>query len=341
MYSNMKSILQEIFPSAEMASYLAKCPISDDIDCSRDNGLDGAPPEKLPLYRYQIEDAVSGALIPLKRKREIFLLLAEGEEDGYFSTLADAASRAIQKMQMEPGEFFFLKGYYSGGASHFREYALDPYLSWENIFACIREFLGDLEGGKEELTYFVAEKWSPDGKGNLKNDYNYTLVGSDVCYFECNGLFDPDQIEFAGGGDLNLPVPFRAGDIVTIDCRPFAPVSHAVSVEVGDNADCCCLQALFRESGGTWDTGAVKHGQIFPDYGYSQLSPLYRLSSFHGQLSEEESLLQKVSGYVNGDEGRGAALWDFICHLRGKGRRNGKVTEEQILSYIDKINRES
>lgn len=26
--------------------------------------------------------------------------------------------------------------------------------------------------------------------------------------------------------DLNLAVPFHAGDIVTVDCRPFVPLSH-------------------------------------------------------------------------------------------------------------------
>ena len=106
--NDISPILKEIFPSAEMASYLARCPFGDDADgrYSRHGRMfDDAPPEKLPLRRYNIANAIAGALISLERKRELFLLLAEGEEDGFFSDLADAVSQAVQEMQPEPGEF--------------------------------------------------------------------------------------------------------------------------------------------------------------------------------------------------------------------------------------------
>ena len=155
------------------------------------------------------------------------------------------------------------------------------------------------------------------------------VLGTEVCYFSSSRREYPD---FSIYNDVNLPVPFHAGDIVTIDCRPFAPVSHAVILEVGDNCDCCCLQALYYAGNGTWDTGAVKHGHIMPHYG-GKLSPLYRLASFHGQLPEEERLLEKVSQYVNGEEERGSALWNYIFELCDGGMKR-TVTEDQILSYI-------
>lgn len=37
---------------------------------------------------------------------------------------------------------------------------------------------------------------------------------------------------------------------------------------------------------------------------------------------------------MNGDEERGAALWDHIFHLEEEGKQR-TVTEEQILSYIE------
>ena len=133
--------------------------------------------------------------------------------------------------------------------------------------------------------------------------------------------------------DLNLPIPFRAGDIVTVDCRPFAPVSHAVILEVGDNFDCCCVQALYRRRNGTWDTGAVKHGYILPGRELPQLSPLYRLATFHGQLPKEERLMEQVSRYVNGEEARGSALWNAIVQLTTE-RRKRTVTEGQLRSLL-------
>jgi len=105
---DLSPILKELFPSAEMASYLSRCPFGDDIPSDRNYVFDDAPPEKLPLYRYMVEDAVAGAPISLERKQELFLWLAEGEKDGFFSDLADAASLAIQEMQPKPGEFLYV-----------------------------------------------------------------------------------------------------------------------------------------------------------------------------------------------------------------------------------------
>lgn len=305
-------ILRELFPSVEMASYLAKC----------------------RLARLKMRDAVAYAAIPLKRKRDIFLQLATGKNTAYFHRQAASIEAAIREMQPKTGEFFVLKNFcYDEDAPFSREETLGPFLAWEHIWERIQEFLGYLEDDEKELTWFEIEKWSPDGTGRLKNDYDYTVFGTEVCYFLHNVHYSRDRLEFSTNCDLNLPVPFHAGDIVTIDCRPSEPVSCAVILEVGDNRDCCCLQALYRNDDGTWNTGAVKHGRVFPLYHSPNISPLYRLASFHGQLSEEERLLEQVSRYVNGDEERGSDLWHYIYELC-EDRRNRTVTEDEILSYI-------
>ncbi len=149
---NIKSILKEIFPSEEMASYLAGC----------------------SLKQWQIRDAVAYAAIPLERKRDVFLQLASGKDRHYFRHQAGCIEQAIREMQPKPGEFFYLK-------SH---------------------------------RYFEE-----DGSGKLQNDYDYEVLGSEVCYFSSNKSSDRDWDNFSIYHDLNLPVPFRAGDIVTVDCR--------------------------------------------------------------------------------------------------------------------------
>lgn len=330
-------ILKELFPSAEMASYLARCPFGDDADCrhSRHGRMfDDAPPEKLPLRRYMIENAIAGAPISLERKGELYRLLAEGEEDGFFSDLADAVSLAIQEMQPKPGEFFYLTVCsYEEDIARTTEETMGAFLSWEQILEAIQECWGSDADFEELLTWFYVEKWTPDGSGRLKNNYGYEVIGGKVCYCCCEDLSVHERIDLGGYTDPNLPVPFHAGNIVTVDCRPFAPVRHVVILEIGDNRDCCCLQALYYAGNGTWDTGAVKHGYIIPHYA-GKLSPLYRLASFHGQLPEEERLLEKVSRYVNGDEERGAALWNYIFHLEEEGKLRA-VTEDQLMSYIE------
>lgn len=316
MCEHISSILREIFPSSEMASYLTNC----------------------TLRREAIRDAVAYAAIPLERKRDIFLRLASGKNRHYFHQQADLVYAAIREMQTRPGEFFYLQSccYSDEDRMSRKEEYLEPYLIWEHVLERIREYLGYFEADEKELVWFEVEKWSPDGTGRLKHEYDFMVLGTEACYFNYYGGSYSEWDEFSIYSDLNLPVPFHAGDIVTVDCRPFAPVSHAVILEVGDNRDCCCLQALYRKSDGTWDTGAVKHGHIVPSFW--QISPLYRLASFHGQLTEEEHLLEKVSRYVNGDEERGAALWNHIYHFWDGSREERSVTEEQILSYIENGN---
>ena len=310
MCEQIDSILQEIFPSSEMASYLAGC----------------------ALMREDIRDAVAYAPIPLNRKRDLFLQLASGKNTTYFHRQAACVERAIRGMQLKPGEFFYLKSCRYFERIGTEEESLEPYLAWEHLLERVREYLGYFRTEEQELVWFQVEKWSPDGTGRLKNEYEYTIFGTEVCFFS-HISSKRDWSDFSTYNDVNLPVPFHAGDIVAVDCRPFAPVSYAVILEVGDNWDCCCLQALYRNGDGTWDTGAVKHGHVLPNHRSTGLSPLYRLAIFRGQLPEEERLLEQVSRYVAGEEARGSALWNYIFGLCD-GRMKRTVTEDQILSYI-------
>lgn len=315
--TELQSIIRELFPSPEMASYLSGC----------------------PLRREQIRNAVAYAAVPLERKRDMFLELASGKDRNWFRRQAGMLQQAVREMQLKPGEFFYLRAcwYYCDDENSYpvEEKALEPYLKWEHIFERMREFLDDFDDFTRELVWFEAEKWSPDREGRLVNNYDFTIWGDKVCWFWCHSHPLWFMHEFSTHCDLYLPVPFHPGDIVTVDCRPFAPVEHAVILEVGDNRDCCCLQAMFREYDGTWATGAVKHGHIFPGFYSPGISPLYRIAAFHGELPEEERLLEKVSRYLDGDEGRGAALWKSINFPGGEFKRDRKVTEEQILSYIE------
>lgn len=74
-------IWKEIFPSSEMASYLAKC----------------------TLTKLKMRDAVAYAAIPLERKRDIFLRLASGKNTAYFRRQAASIEAAIREMRPKPG----------------------------------------------------------------------------------------------------------------------------------------------------------------------------------------------------------------------------------------------
>lgn len=79
---------------------------------------------------------------------------------------------------------------------------------------------------------------------------------------ECGALYKINSITLI---DMDIfeeyfAVPFKAGDIVEIDLYPFADKRIIEIVEVGDNHDCCCLQALSRRKDGSWTIGAVNTG---------------------------------------------------------------------------------
>lgn len=94
------------------------------------------------------------------------------------------------------------------------------------------------------------------------------------------------------------------------DAYPFGPKEKFVMLEIGDNQDCCCLQALSRKQDGTWDVGAVKHGMI-GDMIYPRISALYTADTYIPNLVDpEDAILDKVSELVAGDEKKGSELWN-------------------------------
>jgi hypothetical protein len=301
--------LRKIFPSEEMASYLAECRIKN-ID--------------------MIAKMVVLAPFSLERKRELLLSL---EEDGYvswFTDIADEIAQILQDMQLKPMEILMLKhcGCDESGQQYEDKYATAPFFSWEHLWKRVKELMAEDAENEDDMTWFIVERWTPDEAGQLTETCDYEILDGEICHYLA-GDNERDKYENYHEviqSQVNLPVPFHAGDIVTIDCRPFAPVIHAVILTVGDNVDCCCLQSACRSKEGKWESGGVKHGYCFPnEFDYQLLdgvtSPLYRLSTYKGELSEDEKFLGLVSQYVNGDEDRGESL--FWVH-----------TDEDVLKKI-------
>jgi hypothetical protein len=289
--------LRKIFPSEEMASYLAECRIKNDN---------------------MIANMIVLAPFSLERKRELLLSLEEDGCASWLTDIADDIAQILQDMQLKPMEVLILNYCVcdESGQQSVENRFTAPYYSWEPLWESVKVLMeGDAED-ENDMTWFVVERWTPDENGLLKLTCSYRILNGELCYFAdelrprryANYYYDATF-----PNDLNLPVPFHAGDIVTIDCRPFAPAIHAVILTVGDNVDCCCLQAACRSKDGIWVSGAVKHGSCFPDEfnlisSEDAISPLYRIATFKEELSEDEKLLGLISQYINGDEDRGERL---------------------------------
>ena len=123
------SILKELFSSSEMVSYLAS----------------------QSLEQWQVENAIMRAPVSLERKRDLFLSLGKEEYTPFFVPKAQNIQRLLYETQLKQGEFLYLKCYEDNG-EHFvlDENKLKPFLTWDRLFGCIREYLEDEKG--EEIS---------------------------------------------------------------------------------------------------------------------------------------------------------------------------------------------
>lgn len=282
-------LMDTFLPSEEMRAYLKTQPI---------------------LPETTIRELIAGAPVPLEEKAR----WAWGAD----KQLVD---RALAELTARPGELFTLEdALYDEEAKEARNWFNAPFLRFEKILAHIRaelaEDVGDV-GEWRDSQWYEVQKWASNGDGELVSVCTYWLLGDQVTYFKLKDWWKGCRAEIPFNSycpEPNLPVPFRPGDILTLDCRPFAPVKHALLLEVGDNRDCCCLQALCRdEKSGCWITGAVKHRSLFSGpYVDPLYTPMYRLARFTGELPPKEQPLLAVQQAMGGDGAKGTYLWKKI-----------------------------
>lgn len=246
-------ILKTFIESVEMQKYLADIELNDK----------------------QILNIILGAPVPLETK----LKWTTGNEH-------NEIKEAIDELTLKPNELFYLRdNWYDDDIYDEEDYGNAPFSSIEKVFEHIRDEISDCEEDYGDCNWYTLEKWVLDDNENYICTYKYILIEDKICYFAKreklkNGLIRINDYRFFRSTSLNLPVPFQVGDIVNIDCRPFAPVQQVKITEIGDNHDCSSLQAeYFDEKEEKYKTGAVKHCFIFSNGYRPLLSPLYRIST--------------------------------------------------------------
>lgn len=190
----------------------------------------------------------------------------------------------------------------------------------------------DTEPDEDDLEWYEMEKCEPQKDGRMVTPYRYYLIGDEIMYFDINSfdgsgkLLHTDRRFSSGRTDPDFPIPFKVGDIVTLDCRPFAPIKRVLLLEV-DNTDCCGLRMLYRDEEGLWRNSALKHKHGWDSY-TPMLSPLYRLEKYEGELDEYQKLLLDVQNYIR--DNKSNSSW---FELRTLGKDG--MTEEEIKDMIN------
>lgn len=212
-----------------------------------------------------------------------------------------------------------------------------PFYSYEAAMQYLKENYEDAD-----LFWHVLEKWVLDTKGNLQSFLLYEIIKGKLCYVYKGLDFEKlaaknIRINYAisayHGMDMNLPVPFKVGDIITVDSYPFYGKQKILIIEVGDNQDCCCLQGLYNTKKKKLGYGAVKHNSFFKDLEERVKIPaLYQAEIFRGGFSGEEIYLQKVAEWIKKKEENGKKLWGFLFE---NSRYGNEIEVEKVMGFID------
>lgn len=276
------------------------------------------------LSEFEMIEIILGAPIPLTQKRALLesMNTLESEKDSETSRCILEIDKALEALKLKDGELFTLtECWYDDDFLDEHEAFAEPFFSFKALLNYINKMIEeeteDLEEGEEYTCWPKATKWVVNDDGTATEVYSYIFIGNEICYFwriseNLRNGFDG----YRSSIDLNLMIPFQVGDIVTLDCLPFAPVKRAVIIEITHNYDCCGVRILYRQKreingNEEWAEGALKHGHGWNSY-YPLLSPLYRLSSFIGELQSEERLMTEVQKYVSQDPENGRILEKFI-----------------------------
>lgn len=277
-----------------------------------------AHPEQLQTTDYA--DIITGAPIALTEKGRLLERLSEhmthSEDTGLIRDYSVCLHMALQALESKDAAF-------SAELWKDGEQLDGPYIafSMEEARRTIAKYRKHWEENADDeiATYWRIEQYrqggASDPDGFARPEYTFAAdPNGEVQYF----MHDPQKrrgmwAEGAFGGDalhLNLPVPYRPGDILEVGCAPYVSKPHyCILTEVGD--DCCGVQCLYPGENGRIELGALKHGHYFSGCldRRQYLSPLYGAKIYTGELSGEYKFMKPLSEKLHKNPAFGKVLW--------------------------------
>ena len=324
-----EEILRTFMPSCEMREHLCDKRISHnqvtDLIMGAPVSLEKKAEYCLKLmcrddYFQAMVDEISNNMPDKEFKAPIKKKLLRRHYEKSFTAHYLALRSALDALELKRGELFLLRTVscedplFDENTS--RRSVL--FLSLEAALRYVRDMIEDECWDKDTERWMVLEKWCSGESGEMELLFRYYLILDEIVFFE---KMERDSDERWGwrsgeydfvteGKKLDLPIPYRVGDIVQVDCRPFAPLKHVLVLEV--DIDLSAVTVLFQREDGKWNTGALKHGQYW-EHHHPLMSPLYRLrSSNNAMLFRDESVLWRVQKHISGNAEKGKKLQEVF-----------------------------
>ena len=193
--------------------------------------------------------------------------------------------------------------------------------------------------------WYRIEVWDqstdPDS-GEYRHMYDLYIYKDEICWF--NEVIASRKDDWLicyyprTWGELNMSTPFKAGDILYVDGRPFGPPFHVLILEGRYQYDCCMPTVLYKVPyTDHYDMVSLKHTWFYHylDRGHwgPKISPMYHLRKVRGdELGEDDEVIVKVSNWINGQEKNGADFWRAW-------EDGGTKSREDILAMLDSLSR--
>lgn len=245
---NLNDIINEIIESDDMKQYLCEH-ISD-------------------LPSFKIRDMIAYAHIPLKRKYEIFKEIINDNPNEYYNTFK-FISNALEALNNKENNVYDVCIYNICEDSN-EHYHSDSEL-FINYDKALQYAINSITEFGNQSIWAIIVIWKIKDN-DLIETYNYCLTDRGICYVCATNNLELENSNTWMNADLNLPVPFKPGDHIITDGYPFAKVSEATIVEIGDNWDCCSVVIHLP----TGENVPLKHSFGF-QWDICSLSPLYRI----------------------------------------------------------------
>jgi hypothetical protein len=240
-------------------------------------------------------EIILGSPISIFNKKYLLQALAEKDADSIFADRVHLVEYAIEELKASSDEVFCLCGYCNENGERVQFESMPIHDYKKGLAYLSQDELAD-------NIWYVLEKWKLDNDLNYDQTLSYTIIDGEVCYFY--NVFNTKKGRYknylSDSVNLNLPVPFSVGDIIKVDCTPFAPVQNVLITEIGDNKDCCCVQGLSVDTNGNMVTGALKHGTCIYDGSHNIISPLYRAERVTDFTGVDKKLIEERNKLING-----------------------------------------
>lgn len=347
-----KDIIEELFPK-EMNDYLCEninslnehvfskiiglslLDINKKLEYSIELGLEDLEKElKNAINNLESNDDSIFYLRELSRDTDLEYLLDEKENHKYYH---GDIIRAIDTINHEIGY-----------GDRNNEHGVMPFLNYKNVFKYINDDKivekDDQDFVYDDLYYYKLEKYKRRDENDVLSNFNryycrfisdmyldceYYIVNNKIVYYLEYDYTRIDKMSYPhprfvytsyiyDSVDLNLPIPFKAGDIVTCNLKPFSNQKNMIVLSVRDNCDCCSVRVVYIDQYGKLSEGALKHTDMRQNQIFPCVSPLYTLRS----IGEDElTLHEKV------------ALIDIQKKINGDGKRGSEVLNDLWRYY--------